>query len=278
MILGVVLSIAILLAPEAGVATCTDCSVVYDLRAQGVSETIVSGLVNMQVPDGAYLNDPGGLRAQRRREGDSFAGARCGIEIWDWTCPGFTGDPPAGGPLAAPGSGPPGAAGTPGGGSPGGGPPGGGSPGVPAPPSCTPVAPAPPTPDVGAVTRWPVGEIVHEVGSGDVVTGMATEFMWNGPEQVSWTQAGQPGVNADCSLIPAPVVEFTAQLQTLTFDFDGTRYTTRTGSVRHRYETDGLHQVSVMAEWVIAGTDFAALVPAGSMDHTVVEIRSTLVN
>lgn len=258
--------VGILFAPSPGVPSS---SVVEDLRATGVvPENIVSTLEDMQVPDGAYLNDPGDLRAQRRREGDSFTGARCGIEIWDWTCPGFAGDPPGegGAPLPPTAPGAPGVPGVPG--APG-------TPGIPAPPSCDPVAPERPEPDVAAVD-WPVGEVVHQAGAGNVATGMDTEFSWSGPDSVSWTQAGQPGVAADCSLLPAPVVEFTARLQSLVFDFDGERRVTSTGSVRHMYETDGPHEVNVTGEWTIPGTGFAASAPAAELDHRVVEIRSML--
>lgn len=261
-IVGVILSVVgLLFAPEAGVPSAT---VVDDLRGAGVvPQSILSTLEDMQVPDGAYINDPEGLRAQRRREGDSFTGARCGIEIWDWTCPGFTGDPPGADALRPPdaqsAAGAPGAQGAP-------------DPGL---PSCDPVAPAQPEPDVAAVD-WPVGEIVHQAGSGDVATGMDTTFTWNGPDQVSWTQAGQPGVTADCALVPAPVVEFTATLQTLVFDFDGERRATSTGSVRYLYETDGPHEVNVTGEWTVPGTGFVATAPAAELDHRVVEIRSTL--
>ena len=265
-IVGVLLSVAgILLAPSPGVPST---SVVDDLRATGVvPDSILSTLEDMQVPDGAYLNDPGGLRAQRRREGDSFTGARCGIEIWDWTCPGFAGHPPGEDAPLPPGT--PGSPGTPGApGIPG-------APDVPAPPSCDPVAPQRPRPDVAAAD-FPVGEVVHQAGSGNVATGMETEFTWHGPDRVSWTQAGRPGVAADCSQVPAPVVEFTALLQSLVFDFDGERRATRTGSVQHMYETDGPHEVAVTGEWTIPGTGFVALAPAAELDHRVVEIRSTL--
>lgn len=263
-IVGVMLSVVgVLFAPSPGVSSTT---VIDNLRAAGtVSESILASLEHMQVPDGAYLNDPGGLRAQRRREGDSFA-PMCGIQIWDWTCPGFAGGPPGGADshgadLPAPDS--PLSPDVP------------GTPAAPLPVSCDPLAPKRPKPDVAAV-HWPLGEIVHQVGSGRVATGMDTEFTWTGPDQVSWTQTGQPGVAADCSLLSAPVVEFTAHLRNLVFDFEGERRATTTGTVRYVYETAGPHEVVVTGEWTIPGTGFVASAPAAELVHRVIEIRSTL--
>jgi hypothetical protein len=155
---------------------------------------------------------------------------------------------------------------------------GGGGSGPP-PTSCTPFDPRPPKPDIAAMPL-PEGRIVHEAGDGAVVTGMETEFRWEGPDEISWTQPGLPGLREDCSLVPGEPARFTARMRTLLFEFeegDRKQYVANTGRVKHRYNETGRFTVCVYAGYETPGGEFATLVRAAELDHNVVEIRSTLI-
>jgi hypothetical protein len=149
------------------------------------------------------------------------------------------------------------------------------------PTKCEPRDPSRPRPNITAMAEpLSLGTITHAAGEGDVVTGMETKFSWDGPAQVTWIQPAVPGVTEDCTLVPGQPVEFTAQLETVIFEFEEgerTQYVTETGSVNHRYESTGEFTVCVYAGYVIPGEGFAGLIQAADLDHRVVEVRSTLV-
>jgi hypothetical protein len=194
-------------------------------------------------PSGDRRPSGGGTTAQR----DS-GGPVCGVDFWDWTCEGSEGDNQAG--AAAP--------------------------------SCDPVAAQEPTPDMTAM-EWPDGRIVSETGDGPVITGMETEFRWEGPRAVTWTQRGTPGLTEDCELVPGPSRTYTARLHSLVFEFEQgkpAQVVAADTKITHRYDElspEGGYTVCAYAAWEIPGTTFTALVPAGELDHEVMEIRSTLV-
>jgi hypothetical protein len=155
----------------------------------------------------------------------------------------------------------------------------------PAPTTCTPRDPRPASPDVTAIPI-PQGELVHSAGSGPVVVGMDTEYDWRGPQQITWTQPGRPGLRADCSRVPGEPTTFTASLNVLVFEFEQgerKRYITDTGKVTHRYTTipqdEGEEQftVCVYAFYEIPGEGFTTTMLVAQVDHDVVEIRSTLI-
>jgi hypothetical protein len=156
---------------------------------------------------------------------------------------------------------------------------------APAPTECTPRDPGPAEPDV-AEMPMPRGELIHSAGSGPVVVGMDTEYVWRGPRQVTWSQPGRDGVREDCSSVPADSTEFTATLRTVVFEFEQgerKRYFTDTGKVTHRYTTipadegEELFTVCVYAAYEIPGEGFETLTLVEELDHEVVEIRSTLI-
>jgi hypothetical protein len=148
---------------------------------------------------------------------------------------------------------------------------------------CEPRAPRRPEPDVEAMPRR-IGEIVHEAGDGDVVTGMETEFRWEGPDEISWTQPAVAGVTADCTRVPGEPARFTASVQSMVFDFeigdpDPQEYHVDPDNpvVTHVYGEEGKWTVCVYIVFEIPDEGFAALTQVAELDHDVVAAPATLV-
>lgn len=166
------------------------------------------------------------------------------------------------------------------------------SPGAPGPPAhppgnpggtCEPVAPTAATPNVAeAVTALNGGLGVNPDARG--LTGLET-WLWvaDPPGEISWTQAGTPGIDEDCSELPAPTTTFTATVDSWTFHIDGEHdsatYTSDTPGTEddpaatHVFDYVGTYQLELTADLRGAVT---TRVPVDQRDYDVVEIRSRL--
>lgn len=209
----------------------------------------------VDVPDG-WFDQPGG--DERRREGDSMPypirrppeGDAPAPDPVDYRLP----DPPPADPAA---------------------------PGPPPPPRCTPFPALPPVPSWDLAPLPADGTIgADPVGWG--LTGLESRFWWSGTTTVGWSQVGVPGLRADCTVIPAPVLEFQAYAVRLRWDLGETTATSDTpGSaaapaVRHTYSHKHPGQVvSTQVEWVGSPAG-SVTTPGGIRAHPVGTLWNSL--
>lgn len=155
------------------------------------------------------------------------------------------------------------------------------APGAPPPPRCTPFPALPPIPSWDLAPLPADGTIgADPVGWG--LTGLESRFWWSGTTTVGWSQVGVPGLRADCTVIPAPVLEFQAYAVSLRWDLGEITATTDTpGSaaapaVRHTYTDKHPGQVvSAQVEWVGSPAG-SVTTPAGSRAHPVGTLWNSL--
>lgn len=149
--------------------------------------------------------------------------------------------------------------------------------------SCEPVAPTAATPNVAeAVAALSSRLGVNPEARG--LTGLET-WLWvaDPPGEVSWTQAGVPGIDETCSELPAPTTTFTATVDSWTFRIDGEHdsatYTSDTPGTEddpaatHVFDYVGTYQLKLTADLRGAVT---TRVPVDRRDYEVIEVRSRL--
>lgn len=208
------------------------------------------------VPDG-WFDAPGG--DERRREGDSMPypirrppeGDAPAPDPADYRIPA---PPPA--PGADPAAPPP-------------------------PPQCTPFPALPPIPSWDLAPLPSDGAIgADPVGWG--LTGLESRFWWSGTTTVGWSQVGVPGLRADCTVIPAPVLEFQAYAIQLQWDLGETAVTTDSpGSAdapAARWTYSDKHPTQVVSAQVLwVGSPAGSVTtPGGTRPHPVGTLWNSL--